>query len=225
MPGKRAVRETGAHTKVSIKDYEFEVQEEPKDFWGWVKEGRYDKEWRVMDEHLTSEHTFLDLGAWIGSHSLYASRVAKRVVAVEPDPIACSILKKNVDFAPSPIDVLDCAIIGNPGSVTLGSGLLGASTTRINPEAGGGIGPWEEGQSFTTWGTTIRRLVDKLGLTDPLFIKMDVEGSEEDILEDIDFFAKHNPVLYLEQHPWWWKDVSTTQKRIEEVSKVCRVVW
>lgn len=174
-----------------------------------------------MDAYLTPDHTFLDLGAWIGSHSLYASQIAKMVIAVEPDPIAASILKKNV---PAGVEVLNCAIVGSKGIVTLGSGLLGASTTRVNPNAGGGIGPWADGQTFSTWGTTLRRLVEKLELKDPLFIKMDVEGSEEGILDDVEFFAEHKPVLFLEKHPWWWSDEAKTLKLIEQVSKVCTVI-
>lgn len=210
--------------KVKIKDAEFEVQPEPADFWGWVAEGRYDSQWKLIDTLLRPEHTFLDLGAWIGSHSLYASRIASRVIAVEPDPVAFEILRKNVDFALSPIETYRQAIVGVDGPVTLGSGALGASTTRANPNAGGGIGAWEEGHSFQIWGGTLRNFASERCLEDPLFIKMDVEGSEEYILEDVNFFAEHKPILYLECHPWWWKDETGTWKLIEEVSKVCQVI-
>jgi hypothetical protein len=38
------------------------------------------------------------------------------------------------------------------------------------------------------------------------FIKMDVEGAEELILRDIEFFKKHKPTLYLSLHPGWFRD-------------------
>lgn len=210
--------------QVSIKEAKFEVQPEPADFWGWVNEGRYDKEWNLLSAYLRPEHTFLDLGAWVGSHSLFASRIARRVVAVEPDPVAHAILVKNVDFADSPIEVYQLAVTGHEGAVTLGSGLLGASTTRLNPNAGGGIGRWEPGQTFEAPCTTLREFVQKTQLEDPLFIKMDVEGSEEEILEDLEFFHEHKPVLYLEQHPFWWKDEAHTRKLISLVSEHAKVI-
>lgn len=210
--------------EVLIKGAAFEVQEEPADFWGWVKAGHYDREWNLILAHLQPEHTFLDLGAWIGSHSLLASTIAKRVVAVEPDPIAYAILARNVDFAHSPVEIFEMAITGHAGVVRLGSGFLGASTTRRNPNAGGGIGRWEPGHIFNARCETLRGFAEKRVLKDPLFIKMDVEGSEEEILEDVQFFRERKPVLFLERHPWWWKDESATRKRIEEISRTSAVI-
>jgi FkbM family methyltransferase len=108
--------------------------------------------------------------------------------------------------------------------VTLGSGLLGASTTRQNPLAGGGIGAWEPGQSFEVPCETLRGFVERLKLEDPLFIKMDVEGSEEDILEDLDFFRQRQPILYLEQHSWWWKDERDCRRKIAAVEQEIRII-
>lgn len=205
-----------------IQGATFEVQPEPADFWTWVKEGRYDKEWDLIKSHLRPEHTFIDLGAWVGSHSLLASTIAKRVVAVEPDPVAMAILKQNL--AGQRIAVWHGAVTGYDGIVKLGSGLLGASTTRVNPNPGAGIGAWESGQDFDIQCLTLRSLIAACHAQDPLFIKMDVEGSEEDILQDVDFFKEHKPFVYLEEHPWWWKDVESTRSLIEEISRHATVM-
>lgn len=210
--------------QATIKGHAFEVQDEPADFWGWVKKGHYDKEWNFMAAYLRAEHTFLDLGAWVGSHSLFASTIARRVVAVEPDPVAHAILMRNVDFAPCPIEVFALAVTGHEGVLTLGSGLLGASTTRAHSGAGGGIGEWQPGQTFESPCTTLRKFVESRKIEDPLFIKMDVEGSEEDILEDVEFFRERKPVLFLEQHPWWWRDEAHTRKLIGLVSEHAKVM-
>lgn len=202
----------------------FEVAAEPADFWGWVREGRYDREWTILTSHLRPEHTFLDLGAWVGSHSLYASKIARRVVAVEPDPVAHAILARNVELAEEPIEVFQMAIAGHAGVLTLGSGFLGASTTRTNPNAGAGIGAWEPGQTFETRCETLRGFAERHKLEDPLFIKMDVEGSEEDILEDLAFFRERKPIVYLEQHAWWWKDERKCAERIGEVARATTLI-
>src|SRR5438552_12585490 len=190
--------------QVSIYGKRFQVEEEPSDFWGWVGDGRYNSEWAILDKFVRPEHTFIDLGAWVGSHSLYASTISKWVISVEPDPIAFDILKGNIvanGYTGTPVRV---AITGHQGKITLGSGLLGASTTRANSHEGAGIGPWVEGQTFEAPCTTLRDFVQ--AISDPMFIKMDVEGSEEQILQDTEFFAEHKPTMYLELHPFWWKN-------------------
>jgi hypothetical protein len=55
--------------KVNIKGKVFEVASEPADYWGWITEGRYNREFEVYDRYLKPEHTFVDLGAWVGGHS------------------------------------------------------------------------------------------------------------------------------------------------------------
>ena len=188
----------------------FEVASEPADYWGWITEGRYNREFEVYDRHLKPEHTFVDLGAWVGAHSLYASTIAGRVIAVEPDPVAYAIAEKNL----SGFDVHQLAISDKQGDVKLGSGFLGASTTRVNPAAGSGIGPWVEGQTCEVACTTLRDFVRDL--PDPLFIKIDVEGSEEKIFSDVALFAERKPTVLVELHPWWWQHEAAA-KRFEEV--------
>jgi FkbM family methyltransferase len=202
---------------VRILDKSFDVANEPADFWSWVNDGAYDSEWRLMQSSLRSDHTFIDLGAWVGGHSLYASTLCKTVYAVEPDPVAFQILYANTFHHPN-ITRDTVAITGYTGKIKLGSGLLGASTTRVNPNAGGGIGPWEPGQQFDADCMTLREFC--ADIPDPLFIKMDVEGSEEVILQDEDFFASRMPTLMLEVHPFWWKDVGRGWRSVDRIAKL-----
>jgi FkbM family methyltransferase len=208
---------------VQIYGKNFEVASEPADFYGWVNEGRYDGEWSILHTLLRPEHVFLDLGAWVGSHSLFASTIARRVVSVEPDPVAFRILQENVALNGNTIEPVRVAI-GNEGTLTLGSGLLGASTTRANPEAGAGIGPWEPGQQFEIVCTTLSKFVETHGLHDPLFIKIDVEGAEEQIFQDFEFFEQHRPTVYLELHPWWWKDEPKAWESVRRVAALYKNV-
>lgn len=187
--------------QVRILDRQFEVMPEPRDFWGWVEDGSYDWEWKAIRQYAQGK-TFVDLGAWVGSHSLYASTVCPRVIAVEPDPVAYPILCANLqNIDPRPV-VHQIAISDNKGTITLGSSLLGCSTTRANNVAGP-CALWVEGQIVDVPCTTLRELCSQL--PDPLCIKMDVEGSEEAILTDYEFFAERRPALLLSLHPFWWK--------------------
>jgi len=206
---------------VKIMGEEFEVADQPADYWGWVSEGRYDHEWKVYAEHLKPEHTFVDLGAWVGAHSLYASRITQHVVAVEPDPVALDILHDNLKDVPA--IVFQVAVSGyDGGTVTLGSGVLGASTTRKNYRTNDG---WAEISTFDAPRVTLRTLAGQF--EDPLFIKMDVEGSEEDILADFDFFKERKPALLIELHPFWWNNESEVNAKLVKLKGVyptCKVI-
>lgn len=197
--------------QVKINGKSFEVAGEPKDYWGWVADGRFDHEWKTYDAHLKPEHTFIDLGAWVGSHSLYASTIAKEVMAFEPDPVAFEILRENMGHAGF---VLVPKAVGIDGEVTLGSGMLGASTTRRNLAAGGGIG--EATETCTAHSITLRKLCENI--PDPLFIKIDVEGSEEEILKDRAFFKERKPTVFIELHPFWWANESETRKDFQLIA-------
>lgn len=199
---------------VNILHHPFEVADEPADFWGWVSQGSYDHEWRELLAHLRPEHTFLDLGAWIGGHSLLASTVARQVLSIEPDPVAFEILKANFKSG----QFFRLAIMGYEGTVTLGSGALGQSTTRANPKASDVIGPWLPGQQFDVACMTLRDFA--ANIPDPLFIKIDVEGAEEQILADEDFFAERKPTLHLETHPFWWSEPAKTWRHIDRIAKL-----
>lgn len=209
-------------TAVKYGGYEFTVEPEPADFWGWVAEGRYDSEWRALEAHLKPNHTFLDLGAWVGSHSLLAGKICKRVIAVEPDPVAFKTLSKNLEQNNTNYEAFQWAISDKSGALQLGSGMLGASTTRVNFDAGGGIGEATEFAYVNCM--TLQELIEITKLTDPLFIKMDVEGSEEQILSDLTFFEQHKPTLYIELHPFWWHDVEAMWARISDLARLYKRV-
>jgi FkbM family methyltransferase len=206
---------------VKMLGEEFEVADQPADYWGWVSEGRYDHEWQVYAERLKPEHTFVDLGAWVGAHSLYALRITTNVIAVEPDPVAWEILKENLTNTPAKL--LKVAVSKKyGGTITLGSGVLGASTTRKNYRTNDG---WASIDTFDAPTVDLRTLVATL--LDPLFIKMDVEGSEEDIIADLDFFKERKPTLLIELHPFWWHNESEGNAKLNKLRGVyptCKVI-
>lgn len=202
---------------VTIHKKAFQALSGPADYWGWIAEGRYDHEWRVYDQYLKPEHAFIDLGAWVGAHSMYASRSAKTVVSVEPDPVAFCILEANIGLLDLGPQTLLCRkAVGLEGSITLGSGMLGASTTRVNLAAGGGIG--EATETFLASSVTLRKLAESF--PDPLFIKIDVEGSEESIFKDLAFFSERKPILLVELHPFWWADPLQAWKDFDAVKSL-----
>lgn len=83
--------------KIKIKNKEFEVIDTNQNFWSNI--GNWEPEtFNIFDIFLDAQHTYLDIGAWIGPTVLYGSSVAKKCIALEPDPIAYNTLKKNIQL-------------------------------------------------------------------------------------------------------------------------------
>jgi FkbM family methyltransferase len=205
---------------VKIHGREVQVMEAPQDYWGWVAEGRYDFEWKVYDKWLKAEHTFIDLGAWVGAHSLYASGTVKTLVCVDPDPVARGILADNLALLdPRPtVHVYPDAVSNEAGAIEMGSPCLGASTTRkAFPMGFPGEAP-QPADTFTCSKIALRDLAKPF--PDPLFIKMDIEGMEEEVFLDFEFFKERKPILYVELHPFWWADLAKTRK---DFMRICEL--
>lgn len=211
---------------VNIYGKRVSVVNEPSDIWDWIEASHWELQtFGLLDKYVTPETTVLDLGAWIGPISLYAAQIAKRVIAVEPDPVAYTLLQVNAlengdCFRPQKIQTIRKAVTGKTDVVTLGSGWLGASTTRLNPEAGGGIGAWDAGQTFTVNSVSLDDLVYGTGcIGDPLFIKMDIEGAEEQVLWS-PYLESHKPTLYVSLHPFWWREPIKVWDRLKQLSDI-----
>ena len=213
-------RDAENQTAVRIHGREVSVVEAPQDYWRWVAEGRYDSEWAVYDRWLKPEHTFIDLGAWVGAHSLYAAGTVKTVVCVEPDPVARGILMDNLALLnPRPAThVIPDAVSDEAGAIEMGSSCLGASTTRkAFPMGFPGEDP-RSAETFTCSKVALRGLAKMF--PDPLFIKMDIEGMEEEVLRDVEFFRERKPTVLVELHPFWWGDPLNTWQDFGAVKRL-----
>lgn len=202
--------------RVNLNGRELEVHEQPADFWAWKSFEPHNFEF--LGQLLKPDVTFLDLGAWVGPFSMWAVGKCKRIAAVEPDPVAFAILEKNAKLNPG-FELVREAVSDHDGTIKLGSSWLGCSTTRANPLAGN-CAPWAEEHTFEVKCSTLSTFAREHELTDPLVIKMDVEGSEEQVLTDIEFIREHRPALLISMHPFWWNDKQVAQDRIFGLEKL-----
>ncbi|MFM7445052.1 MAG: FkbM family methyltransferase, partial [Tabrizicola sp.] len=86
-------------TTITLGEWSFQVDPRPHHrFWKRVNSGAWEPEtYAIFDRHIDDRTLFLDIGAWIGSTSLYGAQLAQRCVAFEPDPVAFAELSRNVD--------------------------------------------------------------------------------------------------------------------------------
>lgn len=149
------------------------------------------EELEIIKRHFTFGGTFLDVGANVGNHSIFAAKFlhAARVIPLEVNPVAYQTLIANVmlnglddivDLSRLGIGVSDTA--SETGSITFGDHNIGAG--RVSTEGG-----------------ELRLLPgdEIVGDTPVDFIKIDVEGMEMTVLAGLhDTIVRNRPRMFIE---------------------------
>jgi FkbM family methyltransferase len=165
----------------------------------------WEKETFQAFEKVTDKNkTAIDLGAWIGTTSLWLARQFNHVVSVECDPVSIERLRKNIQLN----DIDNITVIPHPVShserlVTIGPREELSSGFNVNTGTAVNYVKDEKTTLFdsTTKTTTLKHVMK--GFNDVCFIKCDIEGHEESIFEEV--FAVGVPV-HMSFHIPWWKD-------------------
>lgn len=208
--------------KVDIRGEVFEVAVPPVDvewgFWDLAASGAWEPDtFDILDRFLTPDCEYVDVGAWIGPTVLYASRKARLVWAVEPDPVARAALNENLGLN----GVTNVIVSPYAISAETGTGVLGTRTK------------WGDSQSSLIWSDRPdRRTVPTVTLETfcairdirPALIKMDVEGGEALIIPDAaGWLAAHGYPVWLSVHMPWLADDAATRLRsaVSGLGAVC----
>jgi len=134
---------------------------------------------RWLQRVCRPDDIFLDVGANIGIYTIFAARLVRYVIAVEPHLGNAISLLKNVDLNDGRVMVVTDAL----GDITgwfpfhyqsLVAGTSGSQLGHTRLEDGGEFRPARTVSKFTT-------TVDALGF-EPTLVKIDVDGNEPDIL-------------------------------------------
>jgi FkbM family methyltransferase len=153
--------------------------------------------------------TFVDIGAWCGIFSLYASFVADHVYAYEPDPVAFKLLERNVKANDAKnVTVVNAAVWHNADGVTL----------YAHPEGLGSsmTGPSREGDPVHV-RTVTPEWVRTLAGANVDLVKVDTEGSETHIVPGLlDWDVPIHLSLHLQEMEW---DISFGARNVEWLVK------
>lgn len=148
------------------------------------------------------EGVAIDIGAWIGTTAIWLSNNFKSVVAVESDPESVDFLKRNLEasgctnvtICEQPISNVVKDVIFGPRRATLNESMSYIKNKSDNPH------------------DVVMRTVTFADLPIPMespvvFVKCDIEGGEEVILDDLlRFCLKNNAQAYVSFHLSWWND-------------------
>lgn len=172
---------TGAGTprRIKMRETLLSVADDQPTYWDKVERGLWEPETlALIDREVAPGTTFLDLGAWVGPTALYAAARGARVVALEADPVALSQLHRNLAVNPAlarRIEVLARAVHAAEGQVQFGARRKpgdSMSSVLIAPGAA----------TWTADTITPLALAARVGASAQLFVKMDIEGGEYELL-------------------------------------------
>ena len=132
----------------------------------------------------------LDIGANIGNHAIFLSRLFDKVIAFEPNPLARVVCSLNLDL--NQIDNVELHSVGlgqskSSANVVSRGGNLGA--THLEPEEG------TTGSVAIVAGDELLGSMDNIG-----FVKIDIEGGEAAALAGLaQTLQKNRPIIMMEQ--------------------------
>lgn len=155
-----------------------------KEAWEYINSNQWEKEtFDILDYFIKPHQTVLDLGCWSGVISLYLADKAKKVYAIDPDPVSIEELKKNILLNKgfeSKIKPFQVAISNKKGTTKLSAreeyGL--SSSSILNRKR-------DLETSFEVGTNTLLSFIDENKIDSVDFIKMDIEGAEFLILPTI----------------------------------------
>lgn len=162
----------------------------------------------IMDQlvpYVATSRLYVDVGASLGQYTLFASQLMPggRILAIEADPVRVEELERNGQKwsaeRPTAIETMFAAICDHDGEITFNisnsntSGGIVRNTNANNPDA-----QWE---TITVPAKTLDSLFPGDELPD--FVKVDIEGSELDLLKGATRVLKSGQtVFFIELHSW-----------------------
>jgi FkbM family methyltransferase len=149
-----------------------------------------------LSKYISDYSVVVDIGANIGNHSVYWSKVkqSKRVYAFEPVKVTYSILKRNIELnnLSETIKAYNVGLSAVKSKGTISAyNLDNIGMTQIETSEQGNIDI-----------DTLDNIAEVLSEPKINLVKIDVEGHEKNVLLGaVMFFTKHKPAVYVESFP------------------------
>jgi len=144
---------------------------------------------KLFKEHVSKDDVVLDVGTYIGLHTIELSKLAKKVISFEPQPLVSACVKKTLNAMEiKNVDHYHMALGNETGWTHIHTNGDGDASIR-------GIRDAKFCQSFKC---KIDRL-DNIVKEKVKLIKIDVEGSEFQVLAGaIELIEEHKPIIIIE---------------------------
>jgi len=171
------------HIDLSVLGVDIKGDPESYHFWhSCSRENWEPNTFKLLKDFLNSESIFLDVGAWIGPLSVFASKLCDQVYSLEPDQLAFRKLLENILLNDSKnIHAISVALSNANGirKMTPQRERLGDSSSSLINNSG------EDSKFIYTPCIDIQSIINDLDHNFFDLIKVDIEGGETYIFDDL----------------------------------------
>ena len=180
-------------------------------FWKDMYSEWENNSFKVFDKYLSKDKVFIDIGGWIATTSMYGSRKSKHVFAIEADECAFNDMANNLKANCENNYTLINKAIYNIDNKKINFGKnYNYATSRMNDNMSQ-TGPKgvNSDENYLVETITLKTIIKNyhINVANISLIKVDIEGGEENILDDLfDMRIKHEIPLYISFHYCWWSD-------------------
>lgn len=165
----------------------------------------------VFDSLLSSDKCFIDIGAWIGTTCIYSSYESKHVYAIEANKLAFKELKHHVDANCRNVTCINKAIYNESDKkVSFGKNKY-LSNARYDDSTSQILEDNSEETIETIETITVKDLISRynIDINNISLIKVDIEGGEEYILDELlEIHYEYNVPMLISFHYAWWNNKS-----------------
>jgi FkbM family methyltransferase len=188
-------------------------------------------EWEPMtvaffERNLNQNTVLIDVGAATGILSMFAAKLGSDVIAFEPNPVAMSVLKTNIE-----INYLQEKISAIPDAVSDSNSVMkfsvGSNSNVLSPIVMHGI------QNHSNTEIRVRNIVEVVNdclqnSNKELVIKMDIEGGEYQILcnrHAVNEVGKKISKMFISFHPGFNRPSKLRNKYIVYLAAKLKYPW
>ncbi len=184
-----------------------------------VKYGDFVQMHSMVDfiEQIDSPATIIDVGAHHGAYAVVLGRLLQKsgqrgkIIAIEPNPVSYSVLKRNIE-----LNKLQHIVFCEPVAVADKAGLMHISLRDVQS----GISADPTSDTVPVQVVTLDMLIEKYGITNVDLLQIDVEGAELPVLKSFPWERVKVKKIFCEMHPYAWNDFGYSRSDLSEF--LCR---
>jgi FkbM family methyltransferase len=154
----------------------------------------------ILPSLIDKDTVFIDVGAHQGLYTVYACRRARRVLSVEPNPMALAYLKTNIALNNCHNTIVAPKAAGDKRGVVKLRVPRPARRGHV-PATASIVWSFEEALEIDVEADTLDNIVDETGLDTVDFVKIDVEGAEGLVVKGAERTLRKSRAILIEIWP------------------------